>query len=69
MNHPAFGCATAANMVQQVTDKQSFVSPSLLDDASAARAVNDVNRAYAPRPAVAPYSVDSSVVSKAKSSE
>ena len=65
--HPAFGCAVAANMVQQVTDKQEFISPNLSDDPSAARAVNDMYRAYTPRPVVAPYNVDESIVSKSKS--
>ncbi len=31
MNHPTFGCSTAANMVQMVGDKRQFVSPNLLD--------------------------------------
>jgi hypothetical protein len=29
-NHPAFGCSVASNMVQMVTNRQQFVSPSLL---------------------------------------
>jgi hypothetical protein len=29
-NHPAFGCSVASNMIQMVTDRQQFVSPSLL---------------------------------------
>lgn len=56
-NHPSFGCATSANMVQQVTDKQEFVSPNLSDDPSAVRAVNDIHRAYTPRPVVPAYSI------------
>ncbi|MFZ4541663.1 MAG: CpaD family pilus assembly lipoprotein [Rickettsiales bacterium] len=65
--HPAFGCSVAANMVQQVSDKQEFISPNLSDDPSARRAVNDYNRAYQPRPVVAPYSVTESVVDSSKS--
>ena len=65
-SHASFGCAVAANMVQQVTDKQEFISPNLSDDPSAARAVNDIHRAYKPRDVVKPYSVDESIVSKSK---
>lgn len=65
-NHAHFGCAVAANMVQSVTDKQSFVSPNLSDDPLATRAVNDMHRAYAPRDIVKPYSIDESVVAKGK---
>jgi hypothetical protein len=66
-NHPAFGCAVAANMVQHVTDKQEFVNPSLSDDPSAVRGVNDLRRAYKPRPVIDAYKVDESLVGKAKS--
>lgn len=31
LNHPTFGCSTASNVVQMVSDKRQFVSPSLLD--------------------------------------
>lgn len=31
LNHPTFGCSTASNMVQMVSDRRQFVSPSLLD--------------------------------------
>ena len=67
-NHKSFGCATAANMVQQVTDKQEFVSPALSDDPSAVRAVNDIARAYRPRPVVNAYSVGDSQIATAKTS-
>ena len=66
-NYPSFGCSVAANMVQQVTDKQEFISPNLSDDPSAVRGVSDIHRAYAPRPIVAPYGVSESIVSKSKS--
>jgi hypothetical protein len=59
-NHPAFGCAMAANIVQHVSDKQQFVSPNLSDDPLARRAVTDFGRAYTPRPPIAPYNIDSS---------
>lgn len=64
--HKAFGCATAANMVQEVTDKQQFVSPNVSDDPSAVRAVNDYQRAFKPRPEVQPYSVGDSQTAKSK---
>ncbi len=50
-DYPAFGCATAANIVQQVSNKQDFVNPRLSDNPSAVAAVNAVQRAYAPPPA------------------
>ncbi len=67
-NHPSFGCSIASNMVQQVTDKQEFVNPSLADDPSAVRAVNDMRRAFTPRDIVKPYAVDESLAGKAKTS-
>lgn len=33
LNHPAFGCATAANMVQMTSDKRQFTNPALLGHA------------------------------------
>lgn len=59
-NHPSFGCAIAANIVQHVSDKQEFISPNLSDNPLATRAVTDFHRAYEPRPTPAPYSVESS---------
>lgn len=39
LNHPSFGCANAANMVQMVSDKRQFTNPALLGytDGSKAR--------------------------------
>lgn len=65
-NHAAFGCAVSANIVQHVTDKQEFINPSLSDDPSAVRGVNDIRRAYTPRPVVQPYGLDDSLVDKAR---
>lgn len=39
LNHPTFGCSTAANMVQMVSDKQQFVRPNLLDQMDAKKAI------------------------------
>lgn len=66
-NSPAFGCSVASNMIQHVTDKQEFVNPNTLDPASAARGVSTMQRANKPRPIVAPYRIDDSIVSKSKS--
>jgi hypothetical protein len=68
-NHAAFGCAVSANIVQHVTDKQEFINPSLSDDPSAVRGVNDLKRAYTPRPIVQPYTLDDSLVEKARSQQ
>lgn len=38
LSHPTFGCSVAANMVQAVSDKRQFVSPSLLDLQDGAKA-------------------------------
>lgn len=39
LNHPTFGCSTAANMVQMVSDKQQFVRPNLMDMPDAKKSV------------------------------
>jgi type IV pilus biogenesis protein CpaD/CtpE len=42
LNHPSFGCSTASNIVQMVTNRQEFVNPSLLgyvDGRSALRGI------------------------------
>ncbi len=62
-NHPSLGCATAANMVQHVTNKQEFVSPNLSDDPSATRAINDYRRAHTPRPVIPSYTINESAIS------
>ncbi len=46
MNHPAFGCSIASNMVQQVSDKRQFVSPALLDYYDAEKGVKVYNDVY-----------------------
>lgn len=67
LNHPSFGCAVASNMVRQVTNKEEFINPDLSDSPSAVRAVNDYRRAHTPRPVVAPYDINESLTSSAKS--
>lgn len=42
LNHPAFGCSIAGNMVQMVSDKSQFTNPSLTDLPDAEKA----NQAY-----------------------
>ncbi len=39
LNHPTFGCATAANIVQSVSDKKQILNPSIMDDPYSARSV------------------------------
>lgn len=39
LNHPAFGCSTAVNIVQMVTDKQEFANPTISDPQDAEKAV------------------------------
>lgn len=45
-NHPAFGCAVSANIVQSVTDKKDFTNPSLLDYPDAEKAVSSYRKGY-----------------------
>ena len=39
VSSPSFGCSLAANMVQQITNKQQIVRPNLMDYPDAAKAV------------------------------
>lgn len=41
LNHRTFGCSTAVNMVQMVSDKRQFTSPSLLDFRDGDKAAQD----------------------------
>jgi hypothetical protein len=66
LNHRSFGCALAANAAQHISNKQQVVAPNILDPASAVRGVNDIHRAYKPRPIVNPYSAKESLSSQAK---
>lgn len=63
---PAFGCSVSANMVQQVSDKQEFVNPNIMDVPRANGALSAQERAYTPRPALEPYTIDTSAVRSAK---
>lgn len=67
-NHPGFGCSIAANIVQQVTDKNEIIAPETLDAAPATRAVTTVKRAYTPRPVVPAYTINQGLVNQAASS-
>ncbi len=66
-NHPAFGCAIAANIVQHVTDKNEFTAPGTLDAAPATRAVTTFKRAHIPRPVVPAYTINQGLVNQASS--
>jgi hypothetical protein len=68
-NHPAFGCAIAANIVQHVSHKQQFVSPNLTDYRDAESAVTNYQNYQ--RPATvqdtrANYNLDNSTLSNAR---
>ena len=45
-NYPTYGCSIASNMVQMVSDKHQFTSPSLLDYQDAEGAVRAYNGKY-----------------------
>ncbi|MFO1242794.1 MAG: CpaD family pilus assembly lipoprotein [Rickettsiales bacterium] len=57
LNHPTFGCSLASNLVQMVSDKRQFVSPSLLDPMDGEKA-GQVYRSYL-MPAKKPVQTDS----------
>lgn len=63
LNHPTFGCSTAANIVQHVSDKQQFVSPALLGKHDAKKATQVMERYRAPPPEVEANSVTKSLTS------
>ena len=50
-----YGCATAANIVQHVSNKQQFINPNISDNPSAVGAVLTLQRAYAPKTEVGAY--------------
>ncbi|MBN8531353.1 MAG: hypothetical protein J0L97_05770 [Alphaproteobacteria bacterium] len=56
LNHSGFGCSTAVNMLQMVSDKQQFVNPNLLDMVDGDKAASSVKAYNAP---VRPPSVQS----------
>lgn len=67
LNHPAFGCSLAANMVQHVTDKRQFVRPNLLDGGDAKKAVQAYQN-YSKRTEVKqPEGISDSLVSEGSS--
>lgn len=67
-HYASFGCSVAANTVQQVSDKQQFVHPSLMDVPLATGAVQAYERGTAPRQQpVQPYQIQESLTSAARS--
>ena len=69
-HQPSFGCAIAANMVQQVSDKREFINPAISDDPSAVSAVSAYRRGMTPtKEIVNRYGVGSSTVSASGSSQ
>jgi hypothetical protein len=65
LNHSALGCSVAANMVQQITNKQEIINPALMENPGAERAVSTVRRASKPSPKVQPYQVKQSTAAGA----
>lgn len=68
-NHPAFGCAISANIVQHVAQKQQFISPNLGDYRDAESAVNQYNRYQSVPPAQSgqnEYGLNQSLLQNAK---
>lgn len=49
LNHKTFGCSTAVNMVQMVSDKRQFTSPNLLDFQEGDKAVQAYELYLQPR--------------------
>ena len=64
---PALGCSLAANMVQQITNKQQIVRPNLMDYPDAAKAVQVHDNYRLPPVVREPLSIDESAVSNAVS--
>lgn len=67
-HYASFGCSVAANAVQQVSDKQQFINPSLMDVPRATSAVQAYERGTAPRQQpVQSYQIQDSLTSAARS--
>ena len=64
---PALGCAIAANMVQQISNKQQIVRPNLIDYPDGEKAVEVYKYYQLPPVVTAPLTVDTSTVSSATS--
>ena len=43
LNHPTYGCATAANLVQMITDKNQITSPKLLGKSDAEKSLQTID--------------------------
>jgi hypothetical protein len=67
LNHASFGCSIAANMVQQVPNKQQFVNPNLMDYPGAEKGVQAFEKYMTPPEVSAPLSIENSAVDSASS--
>jgi hypothetical protein len=68
-NHPSFGCAISANIVQHVAQKQQFISPNLSDYRDAESAVNSYTHyqnTITNKDSGSKYGLDSSLLKNAK---
>jgi hypothetical protein len=61
LNHPTFGCATAANMVQQISDKQQILNPHMMDNHDASKAVQSYRKYLRQSPRSTTNSVSNSL--------
>ncbi len=52
LNHPAFGCSTAANMAQMISDQRQITNPSLMGYMDGNKAYQ-IEKAYSTKPQVA----------------
>lgn len=66
LNHPTFGCSTASNMVQMVSNKQQLVSPALMDYPDAEKAVQAYGRGYRQPNTYKPSEIDTDFKSQLK---
>lgn len=67
LNHPAFGCSIAGNMVQHVSNKQQLVNPNLMDYPRSEKGVQAYEKYLTPPAAAAPLSVSNSLTGAASS--
>ena len=48
LNHPTFGCSTAANQLQMIADKQQIISPALTDHQDARKMTQSMDKYLQP---------------------
>lgn len=58
LNHPSFGCSTAVNMLQMISDKQQIVSPPLMDYQDGEKAAQTIDTYQKPSEDVTEFKED-----------